>query len=427
MRILIWDNFPLKNIGGPFGYLYNIHEWLKSQPRQELVFLSDLLPVEEKKEFKIELYKRQNSPQLSLWKRIIQIIPVPIKIWRPISLLLRNITSLYVNIQTNLDVFDRNFRIGLNEIPKSIELNQFDYVHFHTVQTLMQFVSRHPNYKGKTILTTHSPCPWTYEMIDLYKPPFKKYFRKIGVMNECKAYRKASYIMLPCEGAKEPYIKDKNVKMAFEERKESFFYVPTSILDLKTEVKEEHKFSNLGIPNDAFVITYIGRHCTIKGYDILKEVAKRLLAKHHKLYVVCAGNGEIIPYMHDRWIELGFIDYANEIHAQGDLYIIANRETYFDMVTLEVLRSGKHVIMSNTGGNKYFKTLPKHETRSIDYFEINDIDNLCYKVEQQIVNKQNNPIGYSNDGKLNRQLYINYFTMDKYIDKYLDIINRLQK
>lgn len=40
-KVLIWDNFQLKNIGGPMGYCYNIHEFLKKHPNNQIAFLSD--------------------------------------------------------------------------------------------------------------------------------------------------------------------------------------------------------------------------------------------------------------------------------------------------------------------------------------------------------------------------------------------------
>lgn len=45
---MIWDDFPMNNIGGPMGYCYNIHEYLKIHPTKQITFLSDLLPEEER-------------------------------------------------------------------------------------------------------------------------------------------------------------------------------------------------------------------------------------------------------------------------------------------------------------------------------------------------------------------------------------------
>lgn len=36
-KILIWDKqLPLENMGGPSGYLYNIHEFLKEHPSEQI-------------------------------------------------------------------------------------------------------------------------------------------------------------------------------------------------------------------------------------------------------------------------------------------------------------------------------------------------------------------------------------------------------
>ena len=40
-KVLIWDTFPLENIGGPMGYLYNLHEYLKEHPSAQITFLSN--------------------------------------------------------------------------------------------------------------------------------------------------------------------------------------------------------------------------------------------------------------------------------------------------------------------------------------------------------------------------------------------------
>lgn len=37
-KVLIWDDFPMSNIGGPMGYCYNIHEYLKDHPTKQITF-----------------------------------------------------------------------------------------------------------------------------------------------------------------------------------------------------------------------------------------------------------------------------------------------------------------------------------------------------------------------------------------------------
>ena len=47
-KILIWNkNLPLKNVGGPSGYLYNIYSYLEKTPNSQISFYSEVLKVSE--------------------------------------------------------------------------------------------------------------------------------------------------------------------------------------------------------------------------------------------------------------------------------------------------------------------------------------------------------------------------------------------
>lgn len=57
---------------------------------------------------------------------------------------------------------------------------------------------------------------------------------------------------------------------------------------------------------------------------------------------------------HERWIEVGWTNDPHSIIAASDVFVLPNKETYFDLIMLEVLSLGKLIVASNTGGNKYF-------------------------------------------------------------------------
>ena len=63
-KVLIWDSFPLKNIGGPFGYCYNLHEFLKEHPTDQITFLSDIYPPGSEESC-------SKVPKRKGWKRIL--------------------------------------------------------------------------------------------------------------------------------------------------------------------------------------------------------------------------------------------------------------------------------------------------------------------------------------------------------------------
>lgn len=391
-KVLIWYLYELQNTGGPTGYLYNIHEYLKQKPTDQITFLTDIINP-------LPYGVGQTVKKLPFLKRIISDIKG-----------FFNFCWLFYN----QDCPD----LG------NLSIDDYDYVHIHKVTEYFRFRRKFPNYKGKIILTNHCPCPWTDETLSSYDN-WLKIIRPIGIYNECKAYYGADYLMFPCKDAREPYEKDSKIKNLFNRNEDKFFYVPSSIFDIAINTESMQKYSELGIPQGAFVITYFGRHNSIKGYDTLKIVGKKLLEKYDNLYFLCAGVGEIAPLCHPRWIELGFINNTNELLYQSDLYISANKETYFDLVVLEILRSGTKMILSRTGGNKYYQLLPEDETVGIEFYDPNDMDTLIDLVGKSIELKRINPVEYQEKCNSNRNLFLNYFTPEKYVDKYLRVINNL--
>lgn len=128
-------------------------------------------------------------------------------------------------------------------------------------------------------------------------------------------------------------------------------YVRTGCRPLQTDKTrdEMRKKYNVKTP---YVVTYIGRHNEIKGYDFLQKMAKQILDKRDDITFLVGGRvGKIPPLEHPRWIELGQINPA-EVLVATDVFILPNRQTYFDLILLEVLSTGIHVVASNTGGNK---------------------------------------------------------------------------
>lgn len=410
-KVLIWDLFPRLNIGGPLGYLYNVRQFLLEHPAEQITFFTDLvLEKHGEAEWLQPTSPFSGEPKTrlgQLWRRIAGIYYTSVMPFRGLE-----------------------FRV-----PKDIKIDEYDFVHIHQVTHFQQFKQIFPDYKGKVIITSHSPCPFSDELVERSvseKAKLYKWYKRVKpsinrylISKECEAYDKTDLVMFPCAGAREPYEKNEKMRKAFARNNDKFFYVPTAIVDYQPNKKTAQKLSDLGIPNDAFVITYFGRHNTIKGYDILKKVGLSLLENNPKLYILCAGNGPIDPPQHQRWIELGFIDNVDDLLPQGDLYILPNRETYFDLITLQILRAGVPIILSETGGNIYFKELPKSETMGMMLFDINDEQQLEAIAQQCIKLKEDDSQKYQKLRGLNRLLFEKYFTLDKYISKYIESINRL--
>lgn len=409
-KVIVWDMFPRLNIGGPLGYLFNVREYLLEHPTNQITFFTDLV-LEKYGDAEwlhpTSPFKKEHKTRLGqLWGRLLGVYYTSIHPFRGLEF----------------------------KVPK-IDISEYDYVHIHQVTHFQQFKQLYPEYPGKVIITSHSPCPFSDELIEraanekakLYKwvlrirPALRKYL----INKECVAYDKTDYVMFPCAGAREPYEKDKAMRKVFLRNDKKFFYVPSAITDYHPNEHTMQKLSDLNIPKDAFVITYFGRHNEIKGYDILCELGKKLLDKYPQLYFVCAGKGPIETPQHPRWIELGFINNVDDLLPQGSLYVLPNRETYFDLITLQILRAGVPLVLSTTGGNTFFEELPLAETKGMTFFDINDEKQLKIIVEQLIQQKSDNPKAYEEMRKTNRKLFEQYFKLDNYISKYIESINTL--
>lgn len=400
-KILIWNTFPLKNAGGPSGYNYNIREYVKAHPDIKITFLSDIVesPIHTNPPI------NTNTASTTLFGRV------------------------YNSVRYRFGIL-YNFLYGSYNtpfagLPDWFDINEYDIVHLHFSMHAYRFRHTFPEFRGKIVITSHQPSSSVDELLETTQYKWLRYFRYWGLKNEGHSYDGADYIMFPCREAREPYEKNKILRDAFLRNDDKFFYVPSSVLDVRVDEAAMQKFAEFGIPDNAFVITYFGRHNHVKGYDILKQVGEKLLNKYPNLYFLCAGKGDIKPLEHPRWIELGFINNVNELLHQSNLYILPNRDTYFDLVTLEILRSGTQIILSYTGGNKYFRGLPEDEIEGLDFFDISNIAELVDKVEKHIRSYMSDCARYNAVAAKNRHLFQRRFTVDTFVKNYIKAIDRL--
>ena len=400
-QILIWDyELKLSNSGGPSGYLYNIKEFLKSNPNkfENIHFISDFI-------------SKNNQQYINKENKFIKF--------------LYNITFFKQRIDALRCVKRWNTQLKINDT--SVDFNKFDIIHFHVCSDLLRTEHLLKNYKGKIILTSHSPQPTSYEIAENITDKFslirflqKKYL----IRKEIKSWNLAAKIMFPVKEATEPYRVNNNTRTYLIENKNKLLFCPSSILDISIKNTKIEICNHLNIPADSFIISFIGRHNIIKGYDQLKEIAKLILEKYSNVYFVIAGKEAPITRLeHKRWIELGWINYGNDLISASDLFILPNKETYFDLVALEVLRVGTPILMTNTGGNKHFSTYSFSETKGIYYFEYGDLNNAFNIIEDIIVAKQNNR--FCEIRESNRQLFLSHFTMKSFLDRYLSCLEKL--
>lgn len=397
-KILIWDlGLNLKNSGGPAGYLYNIRQYIMDNQVNNIYFLKDVIGKDN-----IETVTNRNLKKIKTFDFL--------KLFDRLNCF-RYILNWFKTVDSTT--------IG------KLDLNQFDIIHFHISYHLYNARKLLKDYKGKVVLTTHSPQPLSHEVLASY-PRFsviRRLLLRFLENTELKNWNRADYMMFPVKGAIEPYFVNSKMKLFLEQNMSKLIYCPTSIVKTYIEPDKAWLCNLLSIPSDSIIVTYVGRHNIVKGYDQLVKLGEIILKKHRNVYFVCAGNTSEIEYPKDEhWIELGWIDYGSKLIASSDLFVLPNKETYFDIITLEVLRSGTPIMMSMTGGNKHFLSYKKEERQGILFYEYGDIDNELLLIENFIFSDNLEKDKMRNS---NLELFNKHFTSESYLKRYNSAMNHL--
>lgn len=405
MKILIWDyQINIKNSGGPAGYLYNIKSYIDKHKREgdTIVFLKDLLNIPNSD---VTLHQKY-SKGLSWINKYDKL-----KIFNLLNGF-RGISAWYK--KPDKSIFE------------NIDFNQFDIIHFHVCYHVLAAKNILKDFKGKIVLTTHSPQPLSEEMCTFPKPYsfINKIVYSILRRRELKSWEYVDNMLFPVKEAVEVYFSDANLKTFIQNNKEKLVFVPTS-LNVKEEKDRRDIRKELNIPEDAFILCYIGRHNEIKGYDKLLEFGKKYLDSYPNLYIVVGGNtSPLYPISHPRWKELGWINYGQDLIYSSDAFILPNKQTYFDLIALEVLREGTPLILSRTGGNKYFESMPSIQKKGLFFYNYDDLSNVENIIKHLMNLKTNNQIEDLRTD--NVSLFLSEFTVPTYLKKYLDLMSTIK-
>lgn len=304
-----------------------------------------------------------------------------------------------------------------------VDFSQYDIVHFHKTVDMLECKDALEKFNGIVLLTSHSPVPLSKEIYGDHLLPFERKFLT-GLYSKLisfdkYAFNRADFIHFPCEEAEEPYFNNWDEYIEIRKRRHAhYFYIPTGIPSAcakrtRMEVREE-----LGIADEEFCISYVGRHNSVKGYDKLKVIGRRIL-EEPDTWVVCAGREEPLKGLEDKhWIEVGWTNDAHSYISASDVFILPNKETYFDIVMLEVLSLGKIVIASRTGGNRYFDKLAPNGVYLYD--NVDEAVSILRKIKAMDRRER------ERIGSLNKEMYLNNFTDEVFVKRYLNYISNLR-
>lgn len=384
---LIFFRDPIDiRMGGPSGYCANLKSGLKNISKKNSIIF----------------YEEDNSENIDfsykLKKFLINLIPK------------KSIRHKY------RDILNKNS----NKIYKTLNKYNIKTITTHLVDDTLfikEYLSKRKS-NTKIITMSHSPQLPSNEIYDIEKysnPQNAEKNLKINQEKEYRAFTSANAFIFPSEEATECYVKEADYFNNILNTKD-IYYLNTGCQELhcdksKAELREYYHI------NTPYVISYIGRHNEIKGYDILKTIAEKVLNKRTDVTFIIGGKTSetIKPLNHERWLELGIINPA-EVLKISDIFILPNRQTYFDLILLEVLSMGVPVVASNTGGNKsVYKT-----TNCIDLFDnVDECVTKCLSLlnePEEIKQKRIVEI---------RKSYLKHYTNEIFAMNYANLIEKI--
>lgn len=401
-KVLIWNDYPLGPVGGPSGYLYNLRNYILENNIKNIEFLNNEDFIKKKENKKRKKFHRLRILIKTVKERIFKLRKIE-----------KHINKIYKPYEG-----DYSF------------INNYDVIHFHDVKSFNRAEKILKEFKGITILTSHCPkTPAEEEIEDNLKMNYDKFPKRLKESLERydqNAFEKVNYVVFPCKDAQEPYEENSKIKeiLLKREKRKEILYIPTGI-PLK-ELRKDSEFfpkKNIDIKNK-FVVSYIGRHNKVKGYDFLKRLGERVLAKYNDVIFIIGGeiSEEIPPLKNEAWIEFGWTKEGYEIIKNSDIFILPNEKTYFDLILLEVLSMGIPLLLTNTGGNKYFK---KFNEKGFLYFEQGDLNEALKRFDEAYNLWKLGELKLK--GIENYELFLREFTVKTFGDRYKKLYSEVKE
>lgn len=401
-KVLIWNDFILAHKGGPSGYLYNLREYIRENAIEGIDFYNNEQYVEE--EEKEKKFKNLRSIFRKLKEKLRKNQE-------------RKRYEKHLNMKKKIYSGEFDF------------VNSYDIIHFHDTSSLYRAQKILENFRGKIILTSHCPkVPAQEEIEDNLKCDYNEFPKDLRQKFEeidKYAFNRADYIMFPCLDAQEPYEEIKEIKEILERKSQEkkIIYVPTGI-PFKNITEEKSFFQDKGISENNMIISYIGRHNKVKGYEFLLKFGEKILEKYSDVYFVIGGeiNPQLTPLKNSRWIEYGWTNKGYNIIKNSDFFILPNEKTYFDLILLEVMSMGTPVLLTETGGNRYFK---KYSENGMFYFQKNYLDQAMIEFDKAYKLWKNKEL--KTYGNKNLEIFKKDFTLKVFAENYLKTLKIIGK
>lgn len=297
-------------------------------------------------------------------------------------------------------------------------VRQYDVIHVHSTDDCY-YLRKFAGFKGKIILTSHRPESSVEEKFSSLGISSEEKYRLSSILFrwvESSAYKYTDAFIFPSKGAMEIYNQFPGFTKNIKNKPVHFVITGTTKKEVKMS-NEEFRLKHNIAPSD-FVLTFIGRHNYIKGYDRVVNAYEDL--KKAGIKVCVAGKvSDDIEYPSDpNWMEFGYINYTMDLMQASDIIAIPNRNTYFDLVIIEAISAGKIVISSNTGGNNDI-------SKFTDGLVLFDNDNETDFISKVLEVKDMDTRKLQTMKKNNLLFYNTHCTISKFAASYIKELNEI--
>lgn len=415
--IVYYDWYLDLRAGGPTGYLANLRYGLDRITNPE--------------NFVVEFFTQKKTHSIVREQSfIIKIMMSNYFLKRiKVNLLSKHYKKIILNQINFLKNIDDYF--VPSELIQKLMSENVSYVHCHHVVDVIKLKNTLRKYNLnniKIIFTSHMPEAPSCENFSLcieqgYSLDKAKKIKELWKVIEQKAFNYADLFIFPSKEAMEPYF-DTISNFSSLLNSKPLYFVQSGVVRLHTDLDDGDIFKKYNLPpsfKNKKIISYIGRHNSIKGYDLLIKVAKKILNNRDDVLFLIGGKiNSMIQFPKNliTWKECGFVE-PSEILKISNLFVLPNKRTFFDLILLEVLSSGIPVLASNTGGNK---TVYSNSNNLIYLFDSED----------DFYNKINFLLDKLDSTNFSQQIssslikfYENNYTPELFADRYLKCLNSI--
>jgi glycosyltransferase involved in cell wall biosynthesis len=126
--------------------------------------------------------------------------------------------------------------------------------------------------------------------------------------------------------------------------------------------------ASLGIPDDAIVVTTVGRLTAIKQHTLFLDMAARVATRSPRCVCLIVGDGELRPALESRAGELGlgarvrFLGWRGDldtVYAASDVFVLTSRNEGTPVALIEAMAAGLASVSTDVGGVRDVVTGPE--------------------------------------------------------------------